>query len=37
MNNTLKTLGAVEQHVKALIKGCYDDYVPVKELKFDNL
>ena len=36
MNNELKTLGAVEQHVKALTKNYYDDYVPVKDLEFDN-
>jgi hypothetical protein len=37
MCKELKTLGAVEQHVKALTKNYYDDYVPVKSLKFDNL
>jgi len=37
MNNELKTLGDVEQHVKALTKNYYDDYIPVKSLKFDNL
>jgi hypothetical protein len=37
MNKELKTLGAVEEHVKVLTKNYYDDYVPVKSLKFDNL
>jgi len=37
MNNELKTLGAVEQHIKSVTNGYYDDYVPVKSLKFDNL
>jgi hypothetical protein len=34
---TLKNLGDVEHHVKALTKNYYDDYIPVKSLKFDNL
>jgi hypothetical protein len=34
---TLKNLGDVEHHVKALTKNYYDDCVPVKDLKFDNL
>ena len=37
MNNELKILGAVEQHVSDLTKNYYDDYIPVKSLKFDNL
>ena len=39
MNNklSLRTLGDVEQHVKFLGKNCYDDYIPVKDLKFENL
>jgi hypothetical protein len=36
MNKELKTLGAVEQHVKALTKNYYDDFIPVKSLKFDS-
>ena len=39
MNNklSLRTLEDVEQHVKFLGKNCYDDYIPVKDLKFENL
>ena len=33
---TLKNLGDVEHHVKALTKNYYDDFIPVKSLKFDS-
>ena len=39
MNNklSLRTLGDAEQHIKKITKNYYDESIPVKSLKFDNL